>query len=90
MPPVATVKPNGPEIRRLRSLRGWGARDLAQKIGRHPRSVANAERGQTVSLVLASQIAHALGVDPRKVILSEPGGQEPAASAQVTANGAAA
>jgi ribosome-binding protein aMBF1 (putative translation factor) len=77
MPPVATVKPNGPEIRRLRSLRGWEARDLAHKISRHRRSIENAERGQTVSLVLVSQIARALGIDPHKIILSETGGEEP-------------
>lgn len=72
MPPVETVRPNGPEIRRLRSLRGWQARNLAERIGRHPKSIGKLERGGTASLVLISQIARALGVDPSRIILPEP------------------
>ena len=72
MPPVATVTPNGPEIRRLRSLRGWEARDVAARIpGRHPKSIGKLERGGTASLVLISQVARVLGVEPAQIILDD-------------------
>lgn len=71
MPPVTTVTPNGPEIRRLRSLRGWEARDVAKLIGRHPKSIGKLERGGTASLVLISQVARALDVDPAQIILND-------------------
>jgi transcriptional regulator with XRE-family HTH domain len=72
MPPVPTVQPDGPAIRRLRTRRGWNPSDLGSRIGRHAKSIARLERGGRASEVLICQVANVLGVEPSEIILSEP------------------
>jgi len=68
MPPVRTVKPDGPKIRRLRIARGITVGGLAATIARHPQTVTNIEgQSRAASHVLINQIANALGVDPAEL-----------------------
>jgi len=62
MPPVSTVRINGPALRELRTSKGVAIGRLAKKTGRHPKSIGRLEQGdgKPASLVFANQIARAL------------------------------
>lgn len=59
----AGPRPDGPEIRRLRvRVHGLTAAELGAKVGYSKDAVWAAERGNSISDVLASRLAKALGV----------------------------
>lgn len=74
MPPVSTVRINGPVLRDLRTRRGLTIKLLAAKTGRHPKAIGRLECGQgkPASEVFAFQLARALGLDdPSEFTLDE-------------------
>lgn len=75
MPPVRTVRPNGPVIRELRLRRGLSVRQLAAitgPVGRHQQAIRHLENGtRLASEVMIHQIANALKVDVSELILPD-------------------
>jgi transcriptional regulator with XRE-family HTH domain len=75
MPPVRTVRPNGPAIRELRLRRGLSVRDLAEITGprgRHQQAIRHLENEtRLASEVLIHQLANALEVDVSELILPD-------------------
>ena len=75
----AGYKPNGPEIRRLRTLvHGLSAAELGARAGLTEDVVWKAERSLPVMDVNAARLAKALGVEVED-IASPPGDEGPAA-----------
>jgi transcriptional regulator with XRE-family HTH domain len=72
MPPVSTVRPNGPAIRALRHRRGLTLKALGLRIGRHGQAIRNLEAGERLaSEVMINQIANALDVDVSELCLTD-------------------
>jgi DNA-binding XRE family transcriptional regulator len=72
------LRPDGPEIRRLRVGLGLTTGQVGDKIGFHPESIRQAEAGRPIGDVFASRLARALGVQVED-IASEPEPKVPAA-----------
>lgn len=84
MPPVSTVRINGPALRGLRTRRGFTVKQLAAKTGRHPKAIGRLECGQgkPASEVFAVQLANALGADIADfTVADDESGEEGAAAA---------
>lgn len=69
MPPVETVRPDGPKIRALIRANGYSVSGLGRSIGRHPQTISDVVRGRqaAVSIPLLFQIARALHVAPGEI-----------------------
>lgn len=63
MPPIPTVRPNGPAIRTLRKSRGLTGMELSAKSGVAPSAISYYERElKQCSLALLTKLANALEV----------------------------
>lgn len=63
MPPISTVRPNGPVIRTLRKARGLTGLELSYKSGVVPSAISYCEREiKQCSLALLTKLADALEV----------------------------
>ena len=79
MPPVETVRQDGPKIRELRIRAGVSLTDLGKQIHRHPKALGHLEREtRRASRVMISQLANAFGVQPDELIRDDD--EEPAAA----------
>ncbi|HVJ68737.1 MAG TPA: helix-turn-helix transcriptional regulator [Caulifigura sp.] len=68
----AVVYPNGPEIKRLRKVKNWTQRRLADAAGYSKRTIETAEAGNRVSEYTISCIAEALGVESDEITAQGP------------------
>jgi len=68
MTPTTSVRQDGAAIRELRIRAGVEMATLARQIGRHPKTLQHIEHGtRSASPVTISQIANALGIDPKVI-----------------------
>jgi transcriptional regulator with XRE-family HTH domain len=81
MPPVSTVRVNGPALRAIRKRRGLTLPQLAGKCGphRHPQGIRKLETedGKAASEAFVSEIARALKVDASEFTIAADGEPEP-------------
>lgn len=65
MPPVETVRPDGPKIRELIRANGYSVSGFGRSIGRHPQTISDIVRKNLViSIPLLFQVARGLHVKP--------------------------
>ncbi|REF00236.1 helix-turn-helix domain-containing protein [Thermomonospora umbrina] len=72
MPPIPTVRPNGPAIRTFRSLRGLTALELSEKSGVAPSAISYYERGlKQCSTDILRKLADGLDVPPQAICMDD-------------------
>jgi len=66
------LKPDGPEMRRLRVDRGVTVTEMAIRIGMHPKSLSRIEcQGRRISDVYASRLAKALSIPGERITVDD-------------------
>jgi transcriptional regulator with XRE-family HTH domain len=73
MPTMATVKIDGPKLRRLRTHRFLSREELAEMTGLHRDHIGRLERNdvEVSRLPTIRKLAEALGVDPHELVKPE-------------------
>lgn len=87
MPPVSTVRIDGPALRDLRTRRGVTISQLAARTGRHPKAIGRLEcgKGKRASEVFANQLANALGASISEFTFDEGAEEAPPEPEEVAA-----
>lgn len=63
------LRPDGQKIRELRAELGLTADQLAERVGMHPESLKQNEKGRPIAAVKAGRIARVLGVEIKDITI---------------------
>src|SRR5262249_55226691 len=64
------VHPNGSRIKELRYEKGWTQEELARRVGCSKKTIENGETGRPVHANKLAEIAEALAVEMKELVLS--------------------